>query len=153
MLGQLLRFGLVGILATVVHMVIGFLLIQAGWHPLLANTCAFVIAFFVSFVGHLGYSFADQETSFSRSFSRFVVVGLIGFFVNQLILAVLIALAVTSDTVSLLISTGCAAMVTFGLSKFWAFRSERDGTSVSPNADAPKTIPAAGNLPDQTGTN
>lgn len=153
MLGQLLRFGLVGILATIVHMIIGFLLIQAGWHPMLANTCAFIIAFFVSFVGHLGFSFADQKTSFSRSLSRFVVVGLFGFSVNQLILAVLIALALTTDTVSLLISTSCAAFVTFGLSKVWAFRSERHDAPVSPNADIPKPIPPVGNLPDQTGAN
>lgn len=153
MLGQLLRFGLVGILATIVHMIIGFLLIQAGWHPLLANTCAFVIAFFVSFVGHLGYSFSDQEASFRRSLSRFVAVGLIGFLVNQLILAVLIALAVTSDTASMLVSTGCAAFVTFGLSKVWAFRSERHDAPVSPNPDIPKSILTVGKLLDQTGAN
>lgn len=146
MLGQLLKFGLVGVLATIVHMIIGFLLIQAGWHPLLANTCAFVIAFFVSFVGHLGFSFADQEASFRRSLSRFVVVGLIGFSVNQLILALLIVLTMTSDTISLLISTGCAAFVTFGLSKFWAFRSERHDILNSQRDDLQKPIPSHGKL-------
>ena len=122
MLGQLIKFSFVGALTTVVHMTIGSLLIQSGWHPLMANTCAFAIAFFLSFVGHLEFSFADQNTEFNQALFRFVIVGLLGFGLNQAILAVLIQIDTTSETVSLLISTSCAAVLTFALSKFWAFQ-------------------------------
>ena len=58
---QLLRFGLVGALATLVHMLIGATLIHSGWPALGANPVSFVIAFVVSFMGHYGFSFSDQE--------------------------------------------------------------------------------------------
>ena len=78
MLRQVFKFGLVGVLATLVHLLIGFLLLQAGWNPLAANAVAFSVAFLVSFFGHLRYSFADQNVDTSTSLWKFVIVALIG---------------------------------------------------------------------------
>lgn len=120
---QMLRFGLIGALATFVHMVIGFLLIQSNWQPLTANAVAFAIAFSVSFIGHLGYSFADQNAGLSSSLWRFAVVGAVGFGCNETLLAGLLSLDAFSGTVALFISTGSAAVLTFMLSRTWAFRN------------------------------
>ena len=51
---RVLKFGLIGALATLVHIIIGAILIQSGQPPLIANALAFATAFLVSFVGHLG---------------------------------------------------------------------------------------------------
>ena len=118
----MLRFGLVGALATLVHMIIGFMLIHSGWQALTANAVAFVTAFLVSFMGHLGYSFADQETGVLSSLWKFTIVGLIGFTCNEAILATLLAMQIFEGMVALIISTTCAAIVTFILSRVWAFR-------------------------------
>ena len=120
---QWLRFGMVGLLATFVHMMIGFLLIQSTWHPLLANLLAFTIAFVVSFIGHLGFSFADQEVSTSSALWKFALVALVGFVCNEVLLIMLLSEGDLSDTVSLWISTGSAAVLTFALSRLWAFRT------------------------------
>jgi putative flippase GtrA len=120
---QLLRFGIVGLLATFVHMVIGFLLIQSNWQPVMANLLAFTIAFLVSFIGHLGFTFADQGVSPSSALWKFALVALIGFACNEVLLIVLLSEGDLTDTVSLWISTGCAAVLTFALSKLWAFRT------------------------------
>jgi putative flippase GtrA len=127
MLQQLFRFGLVGAAATFVHMVIGLLLIQSGWHALIANTVAFVTAFSISFIGHLGFSFADQRANLSRSLWRFGFVGLIGFGCNQAILFGLTSFTAMSDTIALILSTGVTAIVTFILSRVWAFRADDIG--------------------------
>lgn len=123
MWAQMLKFGLVGGLATFVHMVIGALLIQSGWAPLTANTGAFAVAFLVSFVGHLGFSFSDQDTDARQALRRFACVALLGFGVNEALLSVLLAQAGLGETLCLWLSTGSAALVTFVLSKLWAFRA------------------------------
>lgn len=139
---QLLRFGMVGLLATFVHMMIGFLLIQSTWHPLLANLLAFTIAFVVSFIGHLGFSFADQEVSPSSALWKFALVALIGFAFNEVLLIMLLSEGDLSDTVSLWISTGSAAVLTFALSRLWAFRTPHE-------AGGPVDVEPSANLTDQ----
>ena len=134
MWGQLLRFGIVGLLATFVHMVIGFLLIQSNWLPVMANLLAFIIAFLVSFIGHLGFSFANQVVSLSSALWKFALVALIGFACNEVLLILLLSEGELTDTVSLWISTGCAAVLTFALSRVWAFRAAR-GTDEPIDAD------------------
>lgn len=122
---QAVRFGVVGALATFVHMVIGFLLIQSNWQPLTANMLAFSIAFMVSFVGHLGFSFSDRDIGVPGALLKFALVALIGFCCNETLLAVLVSLNAVSDTIALWVSTGSAAFVTFTLSRAWAFRATR----------------------------
>ena len=58
---QFLKFGFVGGIATLVHMLIGVTLVHSGWPALAANLVSFVIAFVVSFMGHYGFSFSNQE--------------------------------------------------------------------------------------------
>lgn len=119
---QAMRFGIVGMLATFVHMVIGSLLIAAGWLPAVANLFAFVTAFSVSFIGHLGYSFAGSDIAPSRALRKFSVVALLGFACNEALLITLTSIEFLSATYALWVSTGFAAVVTFALSRAWAFR-------------------------------
>ena len=122
MLHQFLRFGLVGALATLVHMLIGATLIHSGWHALAANPVSFLIAFVVSFMGHYGFSFSDQEKDVATSLKRFSLVACGGFVVNETILAVLVWSTPLPQIPSLILSTGVAAIVTFFASRNWAFR-------------------------------
>lgn len=132
---QMFRFGLVGALATLVHIVIGAILVQSGWPPLIANGFAFVTAFVVSLAGHLGYSFADQHPDRASSLWRFGLVALTGFMCNETLLAVLLTMQLLPDAAALGVSTTCAAGLTFSLSKYWAFQREPlDPLSVHDNA-------------------
>ncbi|MCA0041998.1 GtrA family protein [Celeribacter litoreus] len=128
MLIQLLRFGFVGALATLVHMLIGATLIHSGWPALASNPVSFLIAFVISFMGHYGFSFADQEKEMGTSLRRFIVVACSGFVVNETILGFLVWSSSLSQVSSLLLSTGVAAMVTFFASRNWAFRHVAEGT-------------------------
>lgn len=122
MLNQFLRFGLVGALATLVHMLIGVTLIHSGWPALVANPIAFLIAFVASFMGHYGFSFSDQEREMATSLKRFALVAGGGFVLNETILALLIWSTPLLHIASLILSTGVAAIVTFIASRNWAFR-------------------------------
>lgn len=122
MLSQMLRFGFVGGLATVLHIIVGLGCIRLGHPALLANVFAFLTAFAVSFAGHLVYSFADQKPSPRRAFWKFALVAIIGFLCNEAILAALLSGALLSPQFGLAVSTACAACLTFGLSRCWAFQ-------------------------------
>ena len=122
MLNQFLRFGFVGVLATLVHMLIGATLVHSGWSALAANPVSFLIAFVVSFMGHYGFSFSDQENELATSLRRFTLVACGGFVVNETLLAVLVWSTTLPQSASLILSTGVAAIITFFASRNWAFR-------------------------------
>jgi len=123
-LAQVLRFGLIGVLATLVHMVVGAGLIHFGWAALVANVVAFGVAFVVSFSGHYVFSFAGHSATITGALRRFMVVALLGFMVNETILATLTIGGVMNATPALLVSTSVAAAATFVLSRLWAFRGD-----------------------------
>lgn len=121
MIWQILRFSLVGGVATVIHLLVGITLIHAGWAPLIANAAAFSIAFLVSFAGHFGYSFSSDDNSLPRSFLRFMGVALAGFIANEIILAGLLTRHILSPSATLIVSTGLVALGSFILCRQWAF--------------------------------
>jgi len=88
---QLIRFGGVGIAATLVHTVsyvglIEFLLVA----PLLANLIAFVVAVAVSYLGHSRWTFATDATAYQAQksparFTKFVATTISGLLLNSLV--------------------------------------------------------------------
>lgn len=126
MLTRALKFGAVGIIATLVHMSAGYAMIQAQMSPYLANFFAFLIAFIVSFFGHLGFSFADMNADPRTAFRRFGIVAIAGFLCNEALLTLMLTFTTIKEAYALLVSTGCVAVLTFILSKAWAFRSPRN---------------------------
>lgn len=125
MTGQIIKFGLIGALATGVHMLIGLVLIGSGCTPLIANALAFGTAFLTSFIGHLGFSFADRDTDLATAAWRFACVAVAGFLVNESLLIVVLEHSDIKGIWALCLSTFCAALLTFNLSKYWAFRRQK----------------------------
>lgn len=122
MTSQILRFGAIGALATMVHLLIGTMLIQSGRAPLTANGIAFATAFIVSFLGHLSFSFADHQADPLAALWRFGCVALTGFGINQVILSGLLYLSDLPPMLALVVATTVAAALSFALSRQWAFR-------------------------------
>lgn len=118
---QAVRFGLVGGLSTLVHMVVaqGLLateLASLGW----SNVVGFVIAFFVSFLGHYHFSF-QRNTPFLRSMLRYGVIALMGFAVNNFVLLGLVSMNVLPEAVALAVAIIIVPVGTFIASRFWGF--------------------------------
>jgi putative flippase GtrA len=111
----------VGGSAALTHMVVFALTHDQMW-PELANALGFVVAFFVSFVGHRFLSFQDAGTSVATSFVRFGVTALAGFASNELVFIALLRSLNWPALVALFVALVFAAGQTFLLSRFWAFR-------------------------------
>lgn len=111
----------VGGAAALTHLAV-FALAQPHLRPELANAAGFVVAFALSFAGHRRLSFKDGSTPLAQSFQRFAVTALAGFATNEAVFVLLLRLAGWPSLLALLAAMAAAAVQTFLLSRFWAFR-------------------------------
>jgi putative flippase GtrA len=120
------RFGLVGIVATTVHIIVVWLILnQTGSNPLSANTLAFAIAFGISFLGHYMWTFGLPGSP-HRAMFRFFLISTTAFLVNTLILSFLVYSGWFTPVVSAVISASVVPVISFSASRFWAFRKHSE---------------------------
>ena len=115
------RFGLVGLISTVVHIAIVFLLLTfASVGPMLANTLAFLTAFCISFTGNYLWTFRSPGNPRRAAF-RFFVIAFGAFIINTLILSFLIQGNWFSVGFSAMIAASAMPALSYLLSRFWGF--------------------------------
>jgi putative flippase GtrA len=111
----------VGASAALTHLAVFSVAEHAMW-PELANALGFVVAFGVSFTGHRQLSFQDAGTPLLTSLRRFAVTALLGFVNNELVFILLLRGLDWPAIPALMAALVAAAVQTFVLSRFWAFR-------------------------------
>lgn len=126
-IASLFWFGVVGLSALLVHfLVVTQLLVPIGWHPLLANTGGFFIAFIVSFFGHHQLTFKEQtrqaNAHMGKAAGKFFLVAVGSFLLNQVMFSALLQFSSWSLDICLAITLVAVAVVTFITSKLWAFK-------------------------------
>lgn len=116
------RFGLVGIAATSVHIVVVWLVLnQAGSNLFSANTLAFAIAFGISFLGNYIWTFRSPGSP-RRAMFRFFLISGSAFLVNTLILTFLVHGGWFSPMMSAIFSAAVVPAITFFASRLWGFK-------------------------------
>lgn len=119
---EILRFGAVGVIATLVHF--GTLLVgveQAGFSPVLMNGIAFCLAVGVTYFGQSVWVFRNQQRSMPQivRFGVSVLVGLLG---NMAIMAIAVNILHQHYAVGFFTALIVVPAATFVLNKFWVFR-------------------------------
>lgn len=123
---RVLAFVATGSAAALVHFAVVVGLVEhAGWAPLAANVAGWLVAFGVSFAGHLRLSFADQGAPPARAARRFFVVSAGGFAVNEAAYAMALHAGGLGYRVALAGVLAGVALLTWLLSRHWAFRGNR----------------------------
>lgn len=118
---QLFFFLLTGAMAALTHLLVVVLLVEAGMlAPLIANAGGFAIAFFVSYAGHHRFTFAALECPHRQGLPRFLLVACSGFLLNESLFALLLR-ARWPYPAALLVALLAVAVLTFLLSRYWAF--------------------------------
>jgi putative flippase GtrA len=117
-LATLMRFGGVGVLATLVHIAVAAAVFWcwASVSPFLANVLAFLVAFQISLWGHRRFTFRRRGRS-----GRFFLIALAGFAANNGILASLLATTSISGLPAIAISTLLVPLAMFVAARLWAF--------------------------------
>lgn len=118
-------FVAVGCAAATTHWLVAIACV-VSWQlpPLAANVVGWLAAFLVSFSGHYRLTFRQQRKSLATACGRFFLVSAAGFLINEFCYAWL--LHVTDIPYDLLLAAilVAIALLTFLLSRFWAFRSK-----------------------------
>ncbi len=118
-----MRFGGVGLIAAGVHY-LTFLAISPHFlGPLKANGIAFLLAFWVSYWGHRHYSFNAQHLPHAQTLPRFFMVALLGFGLNEGLLALALNYTHISPYLALFMIILLVACITFILSKLFSFNN------------------------------
>jgi putative flippase GtrA len=121
---RVLRFGIVGVAATAVHVGTVVVLVESGLqpNPLLANLIAFSLAVFVSYFGHNLWTFRARERNLPQ-FLRFLVTTVVALGLNQLILYIVVRLLHWDYRIGLLLVTVLVPLFVYTLARLWVFRS------------------------------
>ncbi|MFT0212553.1 GtrA family protein [Pseudomonas sp. F1_0610] len=124
---QLIFFLAVGGTAALVHLLVVAALVP--WFelsPLWANLVGFLLAFQVSYWGHrcLTFKAQAQQTTHKQAMSKFFAVAVGSFCLNQGLYAGLLAFTGLDYRVALFIVLFVVAVVTFMISKVWAFNAK-----------------------------
>ena len=85
LLAQIMKFGVVGVIATVIDFgIMNLLHYGLGLNILIANTSGFIVSLFFNYVASMKYVFAHKEgMSRRREFIIFVVLSVIGLALND----------------------------------------------------------------------
>lgn len=87
-LARLVRFAIVGALATGTHAVVLYILVEfAGLRPSIATVGGFLVAFFVSYFGHYYFTFGSDQ-SHTQSLPKYVLAATTGAAVNYALFVV-----------------------------------------------------------------
>lgn len=86
LLAQIMKFGVVGVIATVIDFgIMNLLHYGLGLNILIANTSGFIISLIFNYLASMKYVFAHKEgMSRRREFVIFVVLSVIGLAINNL---------------------------------------------------------------------
>lgn len=119
---RLLRFGMAGGLAALVHLLMVVVLVeQARFPPLRANAAGFAVAFLVSYAGQRYFTFADAGNSHRQALPRHLVVAIGGWLLNQSLFALLLSTTTLPYPLALCLVLAVVAGVTFLLGRHWVF--------------------------------
>lgn len=122
--GQVVRFAVVGVSATLTHVVLVLVQVESGLlEPLAANVVAFSAALFVTYIGNHKWTFG-LAGAHRRHFPRFIVIATLGLALNQAIVYLIVKVLQWDYRISLALVVTVVPAITFTLNRGWAFRHD-----------------------------
>ena len=122
---QFIKFGIVGVSNTVVHLVVYYILLFIGVHYIVCNVIGFIIAVLNSFFWNRNFVFKKKEGKKSTQLFRvFLVNGFIMGFTTALLFLWVDILGI-SEKIGPIINMFFSVPLSFILNKFWAYRDPK----------------------------
>ncbi|HEY2629165.1 MAG TPA: GtrA family protein [Usitatibacter sp.] len=117
----------VGFISTGTHYAVMISLIKWGGTPELIATCVgYVSGSLVKYPLNHGWVFASQELH-REAVPKFVLGGLIGFFLNAAVFAALLTVLESHYMVAQVITTGIVLFANYLLARYWIFFTRSSG--------------------------
>ena len=126
--GQFLKFGLVGLLNTILSYVVFSILVLLGLHYLIANAISFVVGVSNAFYWSNKYVFKKGEGEnrgiLPSLIKTFFAYGFTGLLLNSFLLWVLIERYDIYSLIAQALSLIITVPLNFILNKYWSFKTE-----------------------------
>lgn len=123
LLMQIIRFGVVGTIASAIHFSIVVSLVELGlFTPLNANIIAFIFAFQASYWGHRTWTFRGTVVYHHVAMTRLLLVACTNLAANQGLFYIFLNYVKLPYIIALLVTLAILPVLTFTLGKFWIFR-------------------------------
>jgi len=122
---QLIRFGFVGVAATLTHYIVSIVGVEQLHLSLyLANLLGYIVAVVVSFLGHSKFTF--QVNASMKLFSKFIVVSLSALALSELLILLLESTLQLSHRISMLVVVATIPVFTFIMSRLWVYKESAE---------------------------
>ena len=121
---KFVKFGLVGVLNTLINWIIFALLNFIGVYYIVANVIAYVIATANSYIWNSNWVFTYNWKNIKETTAKFVILNLIGLGLNTGILYLLVDMVGFNKLIALVITTGIVMIINYIVNKLWVFKEK-----------------------------
>ena len=121
---KFVKFGLVGVLNTLINWIIFALLNFIGVYYIVANVIAYVIATANSYIWNSKWVFKYNVKNKKETTAKFVILNLIGLGLNTGILYLLVDMVGFNKLIALVITTGIVMIINYIVNKLWVFKEK-----------------------------
>ena len=121
-LKQLCIYGVVGICALILQMLIYIVLCQIKIHPLIATIISSFIGMIFAYKGHVKFTFEKAHQFNKKEFIKYTITSIIGMLFNAISVYFLVNIKRCHPDIGI-VPMMLTPALTFVVNKFWAFKS------------------------------
>ena len=118
---RFIKFGMVGVLNTLVNWIIFFILNLFGMYYILANIIAYTLGTINSYLWNTLWVFKYREKASADTTIKFIILNLVGLGLNTGILYILVDLYNLNKFIGLVITTIIVMIINYVVNKLWVF--------------------------------
>lgn len=118
---RFIKFGMVGVINTLVNWIIFFILNALGMYYILANIIAYILGTVNSYLWNTLWVFKYKDKASTETTIKFIILNLIGLGLNIGILYVLVDLCNLNKFIGLVITTAIVMIINYIVNKLWVF--------------------------------
>lgn len=123
-INKFIKFGLVGVLNTLINWIIFAVLNFVGVYYIVANVIAYAIATANSYIWNSKWVFKYNGKDKKETTIKFVILNLIGLALNTAILYFLVDILLFNKLIGLVITTVIVMVINYIVNKIWVFKEK-----------------------------
>ena len=121
-LSRFIKFGLVGVLNTIINWILFILLNSMGIYYIITNIIAYSISTLNSYLWNSKWVFKYTGDNVNQTTFKFIILNIIGLVLNTIILFLLVDIIKLPKIIALIIATGIVMILNYFINKLWVFK-------------------------------
>ncbi|WP_195517188.1 GtrA family protein [Paraclostridium bifermentans] len=122
---RFIKFGLVGILNTLINWILFIILNSLGLYYIISNIIAYSISTLNSYLWNSKLVFKYSGDNLKETSLKFIILNIIGLTLNTIILYLLLDIVGLRKLIALVITTGIIMILNYFINKLWVFKKYR----------------------------